>query len=432
MVLARGLDEQVCGGETLARVGAYCTLNRLMQAIQPDPVDPLQQLTESFQYDPVGNRTASNLATGQVHDAANRLLEDSNFTYAYDDNGNLTEKTDKATGDLTVYTYNVENQLVRVEKFTVAGGVTPELVAKYRYDALGRRIAKEVTQAGTTIITRYVYDNEDILLELDGTNTVTARYTHGPGIDEPLIMARDGQSFFFHIDGLGTVWDLTDATGAIARSYTYDSFGQLISQTGTLVNPYTYTAREFDPETDLYYYRSRYYDPRTGRFLHEDPLGLIGGVNLYIYISQNPLIAGDPFGLLNPTKAAVGLANVGRAGGKFAKAFLKIGIATGLVVVDGPVPIGDVAAVPVFISGTVNLAQGYFLQRRGFQQFFEALNEPHSSASQRNFLGLLPFGQRFDDPCEPTPLEFLETQSNKAVDSMTDFLEALGEISTLF
>ncbi|MFQ5882890.1 MAG: hypothetical protein ACE5I9_10540 [Candidatus Methylomirabilales bacterium] len=93
----------------------YDALNRLTQAVQPDPVDPLQQLTETFAYDPVGNRTASHLATGQVHDVANRLLEDSNFTYTYDANGNLVEQTAKATGDRTVYTYNVENQLVRVK-----------------------------------------------------------------------------------------------------------------------------------------------------------------------------------------------------------------------------------------------------------------------------------------------------------------------------
>ncbi|MFQ5541714.1 MAG: hypothetical protein ACE5E2_02705, partial [Candidatus Binatia bacterium] len=67
----------------------YDDLNRLFNATQPDPVDPLQQLIETFQYDPVGNRTSSHLATGQIHDAANRLSEDSNFTYTYDANGNL-------------------------------------------------------------------------------------------------------------------------------------------------------------------------------------------------------------------------------------------------------------------------------------------------------------------------------------------------------
>jgi len=51
----------------------YDALNRLTQASQPDPIDPLRQVPEAFAYDPVGNRTASHLATGQVHDAADRL-----------------------------------------------------------------------------------------------------------------------------------------------------------------------------------------------------------------------------------------------------------------------------------------------------------------------------------------------------------------------
>ncbi|MFQ5882891.1 MAG: RHS repeat domain-containing protein, partial [Candidatus Methylomirabilales bacterium] len=277
----------------------YDTLNRLTQAVQPDPIDPLQQLTETFTYDPVGNRTASHLATGQVHDAANRLQEDSQFAYTYDANGNLTSKTSKATGEQTVYTYNVENQLTRVEKFSIPGGLSPDLTAQYRYDPLGRRITKEVTQAGTTTTTRYVYDNEDILLEFDGSNVVQARYTHGPGIDEPLIMLRGGQSFFYHADDLGSIWDLTDSAGGSVLSHTYDSFGQLIAQTGTLVNPYTYTAREFDPETGLYYYRTRYYDPATGRFLQEDPIGFLAGLNFYTYGENNPLIIVDPYGLFS-------------------------------------------------------------------------------------------------------------------------------------
>ena len=62
----------------------------------------------------------------------------------------------------------------------------------YKYDGLGRRVEKEVIDAGTAT-TRYVYDNEDILLELNGANSIVARYTHGPGIDEPLIMEKNAQ-----------------------------------------------------------------------------------------------------------------------------------------------------------------------------------------------------------------------------------------------
>ncbi|MFQ5853502.1 MAG: RHS repeat domain-containing protein, partial [Candidatus Binatia bacterium] len=268
----------------------YDALNRLTQATQPNPVDPLQQLTESFSYDPVGNRASSHLATGQLHDAANRLLEDSRFTFSYDGNGNLAEQVSKANGDRVVYTYSVDDQLIRVEKFTVAAGPVPILTAVYRYDAVGRRIEKNVDG----VVTRYVYDQENILLELSVNNQPVASYTHGPTADEPLIMMREGQDFFYHADGLGSIWDLTDGVGTPVRSYVYDSFGQLLAQSGSLVSPYTYTGRELDPETGLYFYRARYYLPAIGRFIQTD---LLFALNRYAYVANSPLNFADPQGL---------------------------------------------------------------------------------------------------------------------------------------
>jgi len=269
---------------------AYDALNRLTQSSHPQAGNP----AESFTYDPVGNRTSAHLATGQVHDAGNRLLEDSNFTYTYDANGNLSSKTSKATGGLTRYTYDPENQLIGVEQFTVAGGATPVLSALYRYDALGRRIAKVVNGVST----RFVYDNEDIVGEVDAANAVTALYTHGPGIDEPLAIGRPTGTFLFHADGLGSITTLTNTSGAPVRSYTYDSFGRIVGQTGTVANFYTYTGRELDPESGLFYYRARYYDPTIGRFLQEDPLELFGQRNFYVYVRNNAVNLVDPKGLL--------------------------------------------------------------------------------------------------------------------------------------
>ena len=168
-------------------------------------------------------------------------------------------------------------------------------VAQYRYDALGRRIEKDVDG----VITRYVYDSEDILLEFEGTNTQIARYTHGPGIDEPLIMARGGQSFFYQADGLGSIIDLTDINGSVVQRYVYDSFGNIEQQVGNIVNPYTYTGREIDIESGLYFYRARYYDSIMGRFINEDPIGFVAGDNnFYRYVQNNPVNFVDPYGYI--------------------------------------------------------------------------------------------------------------------------------------
>jgi YD repeat-containing protein len=128
------------------------------------------------------------LRDGQVFtatfDAANRLTEDEDACYAYDLNGNMTSRTGKlagvCSGAVTTYVYDAENRMTRID---LPGGS----IALYAYDGLGRRIRKDID--GT--ITAYVYDSEDILYEFDGLGATLARYTHGPGIDEPLAMQRD-------------------------------------------------------------------------------------------------------------------------------------------------------------------------------------------------------------------------------------------------
>ncbi len=264
---------------------SYDALNRLTQAVNPLPANPL----ETFNYDPVGNRTSSNQNGASIFNTANQLLEDASFTYQYDNNGNQVHKVAKVGGAVTQFEYDADNKLVRV--------ISPTNTAHYKYDGLGRRVEKEVI-AGVTTVTKYVYDNEDILLEVSGANQVIARYTHGPGIDEPLIMEKNSQSFFYHADGLGSITELTNQTGTVAQRYAYSSFGKLELHTDTnLVQPYAYTAREADSESGLYYYRARFYDGAIGRFIQEDPKGIAGGLNLFVYSDNDPTNRIDPYGL---------------------------------------------------------------------------------------------------------------------------------------
>ena len=94
---------------------------------------------------------------------------------------------------------------------------------------------------------------------------------------------------------------MTDSGGNVVKSYTYKSFGEIYSESGTLVQPFTFTGREYDPESGLYYYRARYYDPRAGTFLTRDPIGFAGGdVNLYRYVQNNSVNWMDPLGLKFP------------------------------------------------------------------------------------------------------------------------------------
>jgi RHS repeat-associated protein len=83
----------------------------------------------------------------------------------------------------------------------------------------------------------------------------------------------------------------------VVSSYDYDSYGNIESSFEGIANPFTYTGREFDAESGLYYYRARYYDPATGRFINQDPIGFAAGdLNLYRYVFNNPINLIDPTG----------------------------------------------------------------------------------------------------------------------------------------
>jgi RHS repeat-associated protein len=84
----------------------------------------------------------------------------------------------------------------------------------------------------------------------------------------------------------------------VVQTYEYDSFGNLKDMKNRVKQPYSYTGREYDRETNLYYYRARYYDAQVGRFVSKDPISFAGGdVNLYGYVQSNSINLIDPSGM---------------------------------------------------------------------------------------------------------------------------------------
>ena len=241
--------------------------------------------TESYTYDPVGNRLSSLGVSSYTNNSSNELTSTSNATYTYDLNGNLLTKV--VGSSTTSYAWDYENRMTSVTLPGSGGTVT------FAYDPFGRRI-KKVTSSATSI---FAYDGDNLVEETNASGTAVARYSQGLNIDEPLAMLRGGATSFYHADGLGSVTSLSSAAGSIANTYTYDSFGNLTASTGSVVNPLQYTGRESDAETGLYYYRARYYDPATGRLLSEDPIVFMGGSNFYRYSFNNPVNFIDPSGL---------------------------------------------------------------------------------------------------------------------------------------
>jgi RHS repeat-associated protein len=241
--------------------------------------------TESYTYDPVGNRLSNLSSSGWSYNSANELGSRTGFNYTYDNNGNTL--TSVAGSNTTTYAWDYENRLTSLTLPGSGGTVS------FKYDPFGRRIYKS-SSSGTSV---FAYDGDNVVEETNASGTAVARYSQGLNIDEPLAMLRSSATSFYHADGLGTVTSLSNTSGSTAQTYTFDSFGNQTGSSGSLTNSFRYTAREFDAETSLYYYRARYYDPQSGRFVSEDPRRFRGGINFYAYVSNRPPTKVDPLGL---------------------------------------------------------------------------------------------------------------------------------------
>ncbi|MBI5674311.1 MAG: hypothetical protein HZC48_00585 [Nitrospirae bacterium] len=218
---------------------------------------------------------------------ANEMLSFNDKNIMYDNNGSMTSVTNSC--GTTNYTWDVRNQLIGINGFK---SDCTTLSATFKYDTLGRRIEKTIN--GTT--TKYLYDRVDIIQEIQGT--AKTNYIRTLNIDEPLTRIKaDGTIRHYLRDALGSVIALTDDSGVVKTTYSYDPFGNTTVSGESSDNPFQYTGRENDG-TGLYYYRARYYSPELQRFISEDPIGLDGGdVNFYAYVGNNPVSWVDPLGL---------------------------------------------------------------------------------------------------------------------------------------
>jgi RHS repeat-associated protein len=280
---------------------AYDDSGQLVEATLASSLPEIPDQAISYSYDLSGNRVQV-MKNGEPVDYSTNMLNQyitaGDRTMRYDTDGNLVEEA--GPEGIVTYGYDSENQLISVTK--------GRDVWEYGYDALGNRV--HVTHNGDT--THYVFDPfgmGNLVGAYAEDGQWLAGYAHGLGLVGKA--APGAADLFYAFDPMGNASELTSVDGQVKNRYAYLPFGSALIHQESVGNPFQFGGDMgvMAEENGRHLMRARYYDSRDGRFTSLDPIGIVGGdMNLYRYAANNPVHRADPTGLSCNKKARPGSA----------------------------------------------------------------------------------------------------------------------------
>jgi RHS repeat-associated protein len=202
----------------------------------------------------------------------------SSATVTTDANGNMTSDGTNS------YAWDAENRLIK-ETYPGTNNYTT-----YTYDGLGHRAKIVETVAGTVTSTKqFVYCGDTTCEARDASSVITAKYY-------PLGQTISATNYFYTLDHLGSVRELTNTAGAVLAQYAYNSYGQATKLQGSLDSDFQYAGYYYHAPSGMNLTLNRAYNASFGRWINRDPIGEAGGVNLFAYLDNNPISGTDPLG----------------------------------------------------------------------------------------------------------------------------------------
>jgi RHS repeat-associated protein len=220
----------------------------------------------------------------------------SSTNYDYDNNGNMI------SGNSQSYTWDEENRLTKI----IIGSNTYE----FAYDGLGRRISEKVNGS---LSRWWVWAGQKIVEERDASGTTVTKRFYPLG--EQWVGGANAGSYYYTLDQLGSIREMTNGSAAVVAQYDYDPFGRMMKLSGSLDASFLYTGHFWHKASQLALAPYRAYNPEIGRWLSRDPLQsaeLLQGINLYAYVHGDPVNLKDEDGrFILPLAGAIigGVAN---------------------------------------------------------------------------------------------------------------------------